>query len=73
MKDYTSETTSYLKSIGREDAIEKVIPKTREQYILERAKKDLLIEDLAKNMTTLMDQYKNLRGEVDALKQAKLN
>jgi hypothetical protein len=27
-RDYSNETKSYLKSIGREDIIEKVVPKT---------------------------------------------
>lgn len=29
-KDYKSETKSYLKSVGKEDAIDRVIPKTKE-------------------------------------------
>jgi hypothetical protein len=67
-KDYNNETKSYLTSIGRKDAIDKVVPKTYKQILNEKVQKDLLIESLDKNVTMLLKEYKSLRSEVDFLK-----
>ena len=68
IRDYESETKSYLTSIGRKDAIDNVIPKTTKQLIQEKMDKDKMIEIMAKNVTFLMSEYKALRSEVDLLK-----
>lgn len=68
IRDYTAETKSYLTSIGRKDAIDNVIPKTYKQVVQEKLDKDKLLDNLAKNVTILMTEYKALRSEVDSLK-----
>lgn len=68
MRDYESETKTYLTSIGRKDAIDNVIPKTYQQVMQEKKDKDKLVETLAANVTFLMKEYTSLRREVDLLK-----
>ena len=38
-KDYTEETKSYLTAIGKKDAIDRVIPKTRAQVMEEKVRR----------------------------------
>lgn len=68
-RDYTQETKNYLTSIGRKDAIDKVVPKTYDDVIHERMKKELLFDQLLTNVTKLNDEVKYLRYEIQQLKQ----
>jgi hypothetical protein len=67
-KDYNAETKSYLTSVGRKDAIDKVIPKTYESVAKERAQKELIFQQLVQNVTSLTNEVKSLRTEITKLK-----
>lgn len=67
-KDYHMETKSYLTAIGRKDAIDKVVPKTRTEILQEKIQKDLLLESLDRNVSFLLQEYRSLRYELDILK-----
>ena len=69
LTDYNSQTTTYLKSIGREDMVTQVIPPTVSDIRKAQYVREALIIGLAANMTIVMGELKNLRGEVDALKK----
>mmetsp|Transcript_4863 Transcript_4863/g.6723 ORF Transcript_4863/g.6723 Transcript_4863/m.6723 type:complete len:137 (+) Transcript_4863:182-592(+) len=71
MKDYTQETKSYLTSIGRKDAIDKVVPKTRNQLLDEKMNREILFEQMTRNVSYLMREVKYLRTTIDELKAAK--
>lgn len=68
MKDYDSETRTFLTSIGRSDAIETVIPKTMADVQLDRKKQLNVFDQLVANMTIVMAEYQGLRADVDRLK-----
>lgn len=70
-RDYTGETKTFLTSIGRADAIEKVVPKTLEDVQMERKKQISTFDQLVANMTIVMSQYQGLRADVDELKGSK--
>lgn len=67
-RDYTHETKTFLTSIGRADAIEKVVPKTMEDVQKERKKQISTFDQLVANMTLVMSQYQGLRAEIDEMK-----
>lgn len=71
-RDYKAETRSYLTSIGKKDAIDKVVPKTYEEIVQERKNREALVDQLAGNMTTVLKELKYLRTEVDNLKKQPL-
>jgi hypothetical protein len=52
MKDYTQETKTYLTSIGRKDAIDKVIPKTRTQLLEEKVSLMLFFRIMSRTFHT---------------------
>ena len=66
-RDYTGETKSYLTSTGHQDVIDRIIPKTREEYIQQRMNEKDALEQVVQNMTIVMKQYETLRADVDAL------
>ena len=67
-RDYTGETKSYLTSTGHQDVIDKIIPKTREEYVQQQINEKVSLEQLVQNMTIVMKQYESLRTDMDALK-----
>lgn len=66
--DYKDETKSYLKSIGRSDSIDNIIPKTADEIREEQLQRDEAIDILLKNVTTLITDFQSLRREVDQIK-----
>jgi hypothetical protein len=67
-RDYTGETKSYLTSTGHQDVIDKIIPKTREEYIQQQVNERAALQQLILNMSIVMEQYDSLRADMDALK-----
>ena len=63
-KNYSNETKSYLKSVGEEDVIDRVVPKTYEDYSREKKRQQSLIDELVANVT-------QLRHDVDMLQREK--
>lgn len=70
-KDYNSETKSYLQSMGRSDAIDRIIPKTSEDFIKEKRMKELQIDSIVKNITQLQEDFKFLRQEMKKISDSK--
>lgn len=68
-KDYTTETKSFLTSSGHADAIERVIPKTQDEYMQEHLTQEMIFKQLVQNMTVVMGQYNDLKRDVDVMKQ----
>jgi hypothetical protein len=68
VKDYNSETKEYLTKIGRQDAIDRVIPKTYQQAVNEKLERDKMIDQLAANYTALLKEVAYLRTEISQLK-----
>ena len=68
VKDYDDETTSYLKSVGHEESVDRIIPKTTAQLIQEKLAREKLIDNLATNYTMLRQEVTSLRSDVAALK-----
>jgi hypothetical protein len=66
-RDYTGETKSYLTSTGHQDVIDKIIPKTREEYIQQQMNEKIALQQLIQNMTIVMKQTESLRADMDAL------
>lgn len=66
--DYNSQTRDYLKSIGREDVLTQVIPPTASDIRMAQYAREVLITQLATNMTIVMQEVGNLRRELDLLK-----
>lgn len=69
-RDYNGEIKSSLIKSGREDLVDSYVPKSDYEK-----RKDMMTErqqfyDLIKNMTVVMEEQKNLRTEVNQLKQA---
>lgn len=67
INNYTEETKSYLKKIGRSDVIDEVIPKTAQDLILEKKSQSDLIRDLVFNMSIVMNEVQELRQKVEIL------
>ena len=70
VKDYNTETSSYLKSVGHEDSVDKIIPKTMAQLTAEKKARETLLTDLAANYTALLGEVHHLRSDVNLLIQA---
>ena len=72
-RDYNNETKNYLTSTGHTDIIDNIIPKTATEIKLERLNKDELLIDLAKNLTTLIDEVQQMKIEIEKLKGQQVN
>ena len=66
-RDYTGETKSYLTSTGHQDVIDKIIPKTREEYVQQQMNERAALQQLIQNMSIVMKQTESLRADMDAL------
>lgn len=69
VRDYKAETRTYLTSIGKKDAIDKVVPRSYDEVRQERLRRDAMVDQLAANVSQLVHEMKHLRNEVDNLKQ----
>ena len=68
--DYTDETKNYLRSIGRSDSIDNVIPKTSTDIANDKKLQSQTINELVKNVTTLQGQYQSILKELEEMKAA---
>ena len=66
--DYNQETRSYLKSIGKTEAADQIVPKTRREMIQEKLTKDVQFAELLRNMTQLTSDVQKLKSEVSRLR-----
>ena len=69
-RDYTEETKSYLKGIGREDAIERIVPPTYSDVMDQKKLEKETISQLIKNITLLTTEMHGLKADVDKLQAA---
>ena len=67
-KNYTDETKNYLTKIGRSDAIDKVIPKTSDEYANEQATQYEIFQSLVKNMSVVIDKIDKMEADIKLLK-----
>jgi 2-oxoglutarate dehydrogenase complex dehydrogenase (E1) component-like enzyme len=69
-RDYNSETKDYLKSIGREDVIDNVIPKTYNEVKAAQTLQEMTFKELVANMTITLSDVKQLQTEMHDMKSA---
>lgn len=69
-RDYNSETKDYLKSIGREDAIDNIIPKTRMEVKQAQTLQEMTFKELIANMTITLSDIKQLKTDMNDMKSA---
>jgi hypothetical protein len=67
-KNYTDETKNYLTKIGRSDAIDKVIPKTSDEYANEQQTQYEIFQSLVKNMSVVIDKIDQMEADIKLLK-----
>lgn len=67
--NYKDKTKDFLRSIGRTDAIDSIIPKTSQDLLLDKKAQDQMIKDLFKNMTTIQTEFKTMTNELIYLKE----
>ena len=69
-RDYNGEIKDSLIKNGREDLVDSYVPKSDYEKRKDMINEKQQFYDLLKNMTVVMEEQKNLRAEVNQLKQA---
>lgn len=69
-RDYTLETKQYLTSIGREDAIEKIVPPTYSDVVQQKKLEKDQLKLLVMNVTNLALEVSTLKSEMARVKSA---
>ena len=65
--DYREKTKEYLRSIGKADAIDNIVPKTSKEQLLDKVSQDKLIKEMFKNVTTLQSDYRTLKSKYESI------
>ena len=68
--DYKGETTQYLKSVGKADSIDTIIPKSAEDLLLEEKQREENIDTMIKNVIELQIEFEQLEFETNSIQES---